>query len=338
MLKKYRLLIVFVTFLIIGVYSWFFFQKMNYGSRFFTDEENEGKFPTRSTIVYVGDTPITSEDLEWEFELHTKGLLEEDLSPSGKKVEAKGKNDQLNLSSLRERLVASLIERKLLYKFIKQDTTFDLSNSSRYTDCIKEWQDAVADSTQGGMKLKDTERLKSKLCEKSILFQYLNERVFSKIDIDEEAMLEYYDDNPNLFKREKKVLIRQVVSASEREARKIRARIRRTNFAHYAESKSISPEAKNKGLLGPFAKGEMPRIFDVAFSMRRGEIRGILKSTYGFHIIMLEKKFPAVKLTFEESKDRIRKILREKRKEQEYQKWLEMALSSIPVRTPKPLW
>ena len=41
--------------------------------------------------------------------------------------------------------------------------------------------------------------------------------------------------------------------------------------------------------LGRIKRGDMPRFFDVAFQMRRGQISGVLKSIYGFHIIQVLK-------------------------------------------------
>ena len=59
----------------------------------------------------------------------------------------------------------------------------------------------------------------------------------------------------------------------------------------------------------------MPRFFDVAFQMRRGQISGVLKSIYGFHIIQVLKKYKKRTLTFDAAKPIIKeKILAKKNK------------------------
>ena len=122
-----------------------------------------------------------------------------------------------------------------------------------------------------------------------ISFSSIWRKGFSNVIVSDREIEAFYRNNIKSFQHGKRVVIRQIVLASESEAKRVRHRVRNHNFERYAREKSITPEAVDGGLLGPFEKGEMPRIFDVAFSMGRGEIKGILKSTYGFHIIKLEK-------------------------------------------------
>ena len=166
----------------------------------------------------------------------------------------------------------------------------------------------------------------------------LKEKVFPRIQIKDQEVVDYYSENRNKYKLPKRVVIRQVVLASEREAKRVFYKVRAGSFASYAKKYSISPDAKDGGLVGPYAKGEMPRVFDVAFSMRTGEIRGILKSTYGFHVILLVKKIRKESKKLASVASEIRKLLLKKKEEEEYQKWLELALNAIEVKTPKPLW
>ena len=168
--------------------------------------------------------------------------------------------------------------------------------------------------------------------------QYLDEKVFAEIVVNEQEIKDYFIKNQSQFYQPTKAVIRQVVLASEKEARSIKRKINRDNFAFYARTKSITPEAEKGGILGPFSKGELPRVFDIAFSMRPGEIRGVIKSTYGFHIIKMEKKLKARKLTISQARKRIKDLLIEKKKHEEYQKWVEIALNSIPIKSPKSYW
>lgn len=285
------------------------------------------------TLLTVGGDAITQEDIEWEFSLLTEGVFTDPELTFVPGLEA----EETQLSALKEDLTASLIERKLLFHFLKKDRNFNHEDPQRFTDCLAEWQKTIEELPMFFDKASDKDRLKNRLCEKAMIEQYLDERIFPQIVIDENMMRSYYTGNPEKFESPEQVVIRQVVLGSENEAKKWRYRIKKNNFSKIAEEQSIAPEASNGGLLGPFAKGEMPRVFDVAFSMRRGEIRGILKSKYGFHIIMLVEKISESKLTYNEAKNQIEELLLKSKKEEEYEKWVELALSAIPVKSSRTL-
>jgi hypothetical protein len=332
MIQKYLFVSLAILFFGVGVYTW---KITNTGLHLPGDDPlgEEAQYTDLSHVLYVGKMPITQEDIEWEFDMHTKGLVEgEDLTPIPN-IEVTDKM----LDPLRERLMSDLIERKLLFQYIKQDNSFNLDEPARYTDCLEQWQQALRVNPDWFISDASRERLKSRLCEKSIIMQYLDERVFHDIVVTDTEIKDYYENHPEEFKEPKKVVIRQVVLASEREAKRVRARLTYHNFEEMAREVSITPEAENGGLLGPFAKGEMPPVFDVAFTMRRGEIRGILKSTYGFHLIRLDKKIPSVKLSLKEVEPRIKRLLKRQKQEEEYQQWVEMALNEVSIKSPRAL-
>lgn len=329
MLRKYLYLSMVLMFFGIGVYVW---KIQNTGINI-PDSEVYDVIDRNNNLVYIEDEAITHEDIEWEFELLTLGVFEDEditsIPEVGDKEEA--------LKNLRERLIANLIERKLLFAFIRQDGDFSISDPARYTECVGKWQETIEQKSKFFSELSSKRRLKNRLCERSIILQYLKEKIFSRIKVDHGSIAHFYSKNIRRFKFPKRVVIRQIVLASEREAKKIRHKVRHHNFEKYAKEVSITPEAKDGGLIGPFAKGDMPRIFDVAFTMRRGEIKGILKSTYGFHIIKLEKKLPKSKLSLVQATPVIEKELRKQLEEKEYQKWVELALSAISIKSPKSL-
>jgi peptidyl-prolyl cis-trans isomerase D len=62
-----------------------------------------------------------------------------------------------------------------------------------------------------------------------------------------------------------------------------------TQFSELAKKNSQDPiSAANGGDLGFFAKGAMVKAFeDAAFSLKKGEISGVVESDFGFHIIQL---------------------------------------------------
>ncbi len=77
-----------------------------------------------------------------------------------------------------------------------------------------------------------------------------------------------------------------------------------------SDDKSVK---KNKGQLGKFTKKQLVKEFtEVAFAMKPGDISEPVKTSFGYHIIKLNKKIPAGYLSFEEAKDKIINDLKEK--------------------------
>ncbi len=84
------------------------------------------------------------------------------------------------------------------------------------------------------------------------------------------------------------------------------------DFASLAKQYSEGPTKDSGGELGFFAKGDMVPSFDKAvFSMKVGQISGIVKSRFGYHIIKLEAIQPAKTESLAEVHDKIRDLLRE---------------------------
>ena len=319
----------------VGVYVW---KIKNTGAAQTPQAEvappQEDSHPT-GTVVDIAGSQVTEADVDWEYDLVTDGILNnEELTP----IPNLGPRYKEEMKPLRKQLVANIIERKVLFAFVQQDKGFFFDDPGRYNSCMNDWQETIKTNEKAFSSKESRARLRTRLCERSVLDQYLKEKVFSAVAVVDAEALEYYKNHRAEYKRPERVTIKQVVLATEGEAKKVRAQINSSNFEEVARAKSIAPEGVDGGRLGPFTKSAIPSIFDLAYGMKKGEISPIMKTPYGYHIITLVEKFPRSELGFDEVKDRVTAALRTKKQEDEYQKWVEKALASVAVNTPKPLW
>jgi peptidyl-prolyl cis-trans isomerase C len=153
---------------------------------------------------------------------------------------------------------------------------------------------------------------------------YIRQEVVGKISIPEEDLKKYYDSHKDEFKTPEMVRVRHILikvdesapekdkKAAKKKAEGILKKIRSgEDFAKLAEEVSDDPGSKQKGgELGFFPRGRMVKSFeDAAFTLKPGEVSGLVKTQYGYHIIETEEKKAAAIKPFDEVKENIRQKL-----------------------------
>jgi peptidyl-prolyl cis-trans isomerase D len=134
----------------------------------------------------------------------------------------------------------------------------------------------------------------------------------------------YYDSHANDFPVPERVHAAHILvkvakdatpaqdAAARRKAEDLLARAKKgENFGDLARKNSEDPGSKaNGGDLPPFGRGQMvPPFEEAAFAMAPGEIRGPVKSDFGYHVIKLLARLPAGKQTLAEATPRITALL-----------------------------
>ena len=84
-----------------------------------------------------------------------------------------------------------------------------------------------------------------------------------------------------------KVHCAHILVKTEKEVNAILDRIKKgEKFAAIAKDVSLCPSKKRGGDLGTFGRGQMVKEFEnVAFVLEKGQISGIVKTQFGYHII-----------------------------------------------------
>ena len=113
-----------------------------------------------------------------------------------------------------------------------------------------------------------------------------------QIHVNEDAVLRHFEENRESYGRPARIQIRHIVVQDEATAKRLLDELENgADFATLAEQNSLAPEATEGGLLPPFAKGELPEVFDVAFDLKLDEVSSVTASAYGYHLFLLVARF-----------------------------------------------
>lgn len=152
-----------------------------------------------------------------------------------------------------------------------------------------------------------------------ILVQVLIEReILDKAKIDDEEILEYYEQNKDSFTEKEQVYLYNILLETEEEAQDILEQLKAGgDFSEIAIEKSAGPSAAQGGDLGYLTRGTMiPEIEEVIFALELEELSEVIKTDFGFHILKItEKKSETVKNLEEVKEDIIQTLLPDKQKE-----------------------
>lgn len=235
-------------------------------------------------------------------------------------------------SELEDQVLVEMIERQLLASMALSSKKMNDVIDDLMIACREKTRMTITNAPDLYGSDQSKQILERRICQQDQIDWFMSNHVYSEINVSEDEAKAYYEQNINEFKQPKMVTFRHMQFANERNAKNVLYRTTWRNFEAKARKFSISPDAGNGGILGPFSAETIPPIFASALKMRKKRVSKIIKSPYGYHIIMVLKKHKEKVLAFNESKaDIIEKLLNEK-KQRKYQQWLQLALNSVEIR------
>lgn len=179
-------------------------------------------------------------------------------------------------------------------------------------------------------KVEDEKEFQARLLdikEQLLIESLLKKKIAANAQLNDEELKKYYDANKDKFKKEREVNTRHILLKTEEEAKQIKEKLQNgEDFVELAKKFSIDPNAKTTGgELGFYPKGSLlPEYEDVAFKLAKvGQVSGIVKSQYGYHIIRLEGAKPPTFVAFDEVKDFIKQQLAQEKQKELIEKYIE---------------
>lgn len=155
-----------------------------------------------------------------------------------------------------------------------------------------------------------------------IVDAFLKKKVEEQVNISDDELKKFYDENKDKFKTGDQIRASHILVRTEKEAQDILAQLKAgANFEELAKKKSIDSAAAKGGDLGWFSKGAMVPEFEKAvMGMKDGQISGIVKTKFGYHIIKKTGTRKAGVRSFDEVKEQIKAALLPAKQQEVFQK------------------
>jgi peptidyl-prolyl cis-trans isomerase C len=262
-------------------------------------------------VVTVNDRPVYT----WEVTL----LLPQVRSELTGQGTVPKQNEIIN-AAMRRVIDSRLIAQEALRRNLKSD-------DARVEEALKQIEARAGGRENFNATLKrlgaSYEQFRESASEKELVRLFVTTQIEPQITVTVDDVAAFYDANPQMFERPDMVRARHIlirVHPNSTTADKNEARIRATtahqrvvggeDFATVAGEVSEGNEASNGGDMGFIAQDSMmPALTNVAFALEIGQISDIIETQFGFHILKVEEKRAASKMTYEEAKDPVRQLL-----------------------------
>lgn len=158
-----------------------------------------------------------------------------------------------------------------------------------------------------------------------LLTAKVSSAVLTDTKVSDKEIETYYRAHKEEFRRPVEIRARQMLFKTREDAIKVRKMlISGGDFATLARQYSQSPDRENGGALGYFSAGVLPAEFDEAlFHLTVNRVSGPVKSSYGFHLFLVERKRRAGLRPYAAVKDEIAAKLYQQKEEAAFHQWLE---------------
>jgi len=244
---------------------------------------------------------------------------------NGEKITRKALNDRINIYKLfsgpdiakdpnfSNQVLDQLIEETLLLQEAKaqkvEPNAGDFDHAKNLLDYVKkqfgsedEYKKKLAEFN---LKPEDIEAFAKNIS----IIQTLYAKVTDGLTVDDKEVRDFYNSHQDYFKQPEMVRASHILLDKEEDARSILEQLKKgADFAELAKKYSKDTATKEAGGdLGFFPRGQMVKEFeDAAFALKVGEISGVVKTNFGYHIIKVVDRRPAQVSAFEDVKDQIK--------------------------------
>ncbi len=185
-----------------------------------------------------------------------------------------------------------------------------------YQEAVKKGFDKTPEFSK---KVEDFKKL-------TLASELLEKEIMAKSKVSDQDAKDYYAKHKDEFTTTSQIRASHILVKTEDEAKKVLQRLKKgEKFEEIAKKESLDKgSAQNGGDLGFFKRGDMvPEFEQAAASLKPGELSGVVKSRYGFHIIKVVDRKTGPVLEFDKVKDMIVQRLSGERQKEAFDKYVE---------------
>jgi len=309
------------------------------------DELQHGRY---SATFFPGGTFIGEQEYE-------QTLLQHNLTPA--KFEADVR-DEILVSKLRALVSGSagVSEAEVHEQFIKQNAKVKFDYAVLKQEDIKKGLHPTDQELQAFYESRKNSYANSIPEKRKVKYVLINtSNVEAGIQVTRDELRSYYEQHRDSYRVPEQVKVSHIliktplpgpdgkvdekgVAEAQRRAEDLLKQLKNgAKLEDLAQKYSEDPgSAKQGGSLGWIGRGQtVPEFEKVAFSLPKGQISGLVKSSYGFHIIRVDDKQDAHVKSLDEVKDEIEPMLKRQKGQQLAQKKAEDLLKQ--ARSPQGL-
>ena len=225
---------------------------------------------------------------------------------------------------LKNRAVEQIVQNTLLMQEVKKNSIV-ISQEELDDEILKVQAGYPEDSFDKRLEFEGLTRKEwEHFIENNLLINSLiRNLVDSKVSVSEEQMQRYFAANETSFHKGEQVRALHIMVETEEDIRQIQKELssKQKDFSILAQEFSLGPEGANGGDLGYFEAGQMPEEFDNVFKLKVKGVSDMIRTPYGFHLLKVVDKVKERKMSFDESKDQIEKILLQEIQDKTFKNW-----------------
>ena len=216
------------------------------------------------------------------------------------------KLDDDKRANLMEHLIKEeLIHAELLKSNLVKDTRFQK---------VFEEQKRLAQKEYKKVSGKNLTKAQIRNIKGSIALILYQQKEFQKTVVSDSEIKRFYNLNQDKFNFPNSIEIANIIVKTKQEAKNIIKKLKKASNLDN-EFIKIAREYKQNGYMGWFGEGMAPsNLFNTAYKARpKTVLSNPIKTKYGYHVVYLLNKKQAGKLSFKETKEKIRDMLKKKK-------------------------
>jgi peptidyl-prolyl cis-trans isomerase C len=152
----------------------------------------------------------------------------------------------------------------------------------------------------------------------------IQDEIGEKIKVEEKEAQEYFTAHSEEFSGDK-VRLKHILVRSEAEAKEVLDRLaKKEAFEVVARAVSQDPGSAAKGgELDYLGREQMvPEFARAAFSLKPGELSGVVKTPFGYHVLQLVDRKKGQPATFDQVRGQLQRRLLDEKQSQRFQAWI----------------